>query len=261
MADPEDKAGEYRVIRRRQVYGEMELFVLDTSELVAEDKGVIPEGTHVVRFYRMATGKRIPGICVFGSIAAKSEPGTWIVTPLTRIPGPFCSCRSMLPNMPKPELIRPVTQTWLLNVPSFPADEWEMCSVPSNSRFRVYSWCPSRKEGACFDDSFNLIKRDDLEFWEKTILYHLQGLAGFYAVLMAGDRCVGVWNYVCSNWMGPPYDRRIAKHIDVAFANRVHPHLCTVPDITTLQELAAETPGVTMIIRHLYEIGHYINTI
>jgi hypothetical protein len=142
-------AEEVRLIVKRELRGDMELFVLDSRDLVAEKAGVIPQDARFVRYARTGLGGRIPGICTHGTILEAVEES--MVTPIASIRESTCACKLFLGEL---KIMVPATDEWLASVSD---GEMEIVTIPKDSRIRIYAWCPINSESICFDDTFSRV--------------------------------------------------------------------------------------------------------
>lgn len=239
---------EIRVIKKRQTKGNLELFVLDSWDLVAEDVGAIPKDTYIVSYVSAATCKPYPGVCTRGRI--HPAPNGAMATPLLKPRGPLCACRLF---QGKPEVLLPATDSWISEQQRNTID---IVCIPKGAPIHTYAWCHSRLEGTCYDSDFNLIIGEQLSDWERALLNQLRGLSGYYSVVVAGTKCVGVWNFIIGIWVGSPVDSRIASHIGMEFAPAF---VAQKEEWHTVEDLREQCPAdCTLILRRPYEIGHYV---
>lgn len=237
---------EIRVIHKREVKDGMELFVLDSRDLVAEPVDTIPQDTHVVIYLGSLKALKFPGVCTRGRIQPAPEGA--MATPLSYFRGPLCACKVF---QGVPEVLRPATDAWLAG---FHVCQTDIVTIPKGARIRTYTWCESRAEEARFDENFDLVSEEMLP-WERKLMLGLQGLSGYYSVVMADTKCIGVWNFFWGSWMGPPTDHRIAKYVGLEFA----PVFVPTEPWKTVDDLRKQCPENHMLIlRHTYDIGHYV---
>lgn len=211
---------ETRKIVNRRLQSGVEVFLLDSLDVVAEAVGVIPEGVALVSFMRLCSGVKCPGLCTNGSIRPAVAQPSEELSPYSI--GPPCACYPAAPDVP---LMPQATEEWLSNLPSNPRllgySEWEVLCLQPESVFCVYRWCPSIKKAVFFGmDSKSMDPPLDPPAVRK-IIRQLEVHAGYYAVVMAGAECVSIWSCVSGCWMGPPYDRRIAGIFGLDFAQKL----------------------------------------
>lgn len=238
---------EVRIIEKRQTKDRVELFALDSGDLVAEDINTIPKDTYVVNFVADAKCKEFPGVCTRGRIHPAAEGAA--PTPVRIIRGPLCACK-LFKGVPK--ILEEATDEWL----SVHRDGAEIVCVAREAPLHTYTWCNSRTQGARYDGEDFTPFAGQLEQWEYELMHQLRYLIGYYSVVTAGKECIGVWNFIAGMWVGPPIDRRIAAHFRVEFARAFEPDGA---QNCTLEDLRRQCPASHMlIIRHAHEIGRVV---